>query len=124
VTCVIDGYWLVFAQAGGGAGGAGAGGSPWGMLPAFLLIGVVFYLLMLRPQRKEQAQRKTMLENLKKNDHVVTIGGIYGVVTNVRPEVDEVTLKVDETSNTKLRMTLASIARVVVDQPAAEQAAK
>jgi preprotein translocase subunit YajC len=94
------------------------------MLPAFLLIGVVFYMLLLRPQRREQAQRKTMLENLKKNDHVVTIGGIYGVVQNVRAEADEVTLKVDEASNTRLRVTLSSIARVIGDQPAAEQPAK
>lgn len=94
------------------------------MLPAFLLIGVVFYMLLLRPQRREQAQRKSMLESLKKNDHVVTIGGIYGVVINVRADADEVTLKVDETSNTKLRVTLSSIARVIGDQPAAEQPAK
>ena len=45
-----------------------------------------------------------MLQNLKKNDRVVTIGGIYGTVVNAQKDLDEVTIKVDESTNTKLRM--------------------
>jgi preprotein translocase subunit YajC len=56
-----------------------------------------------------------LLEALKKNDRVVTIGGIYGVVANVQRDVDRVTLKVDETTNTKIDVTVGAIARVVVD---------
>ena len=56
-----------------------------------------------------------MLSAVKKNDRVLTAGGIYGVVAAVNRESDEVTIKVDETSNTKLRMTLSSIARVIGD---------
>jgi preprotein translocase subunit YajC len=82
----------------------------------FIAIGVLFYFLMIRPQRREQSRRQTMLDAVQKNDHVVTIGGIYGVVTNVRREADEVTLKVDEATNTKLRVTLSSIARVVREE--------
>ena len=52
---------------------------------------------------------------------MVTIGGIYGVVTNVHREADEVTIKVDEATNTKLRMTLGSIARVLVDEPSGDK---
>lgn len=85
-----------------------------------LAIAVLFYLLLIRPQRKEQSQRDVMLAALKKNDHVVTIGGIYGVVTNIRREVDEVTLKVDEATNTKLRVTVGSIARVVAETPSTD----
>jgi preprotein translocase subunit YajC len=58
-----------------------------------------------------------MLGNMKKNDRIVTVGGIMGVVTNVDRDKNEVTIKVDESSGTKLRMTLGSIARVVVDDP-------
>ena len=61
---------------------------------------------------------------MKKNDRVVTIGGIYGVVMNVHREADEVTLKVDETTNTKLRVTLSSIARIISGETAAEDSAK
>ena len=57
-----------------------------------------------------------MLGALKKNDRVITAGGVYGVVTNVHREADEVTLKVDESSNVKLRVTLSSIARVLGDE--------
>ena len=65
-----------------------------------------------------------MLGGVKKNDRVVTTGGIYGVVANVHREADEVTMKVDETTNTKLRVTLSSIARVLGDEPSDETANK
>jgi preprotein translocase subunit YajC len=97
--------------------------SPWWTLWPILVIGLLFYLLIMRPQRREQSQREVMLTNLKKNDHVVTIGGIHGVVTNVRREVDEVTIKVDEATNTKLRVSLSAIARVVAEEPSAESSA-
>ena len=65
-----------------------------------------------------------MLEAVKKNDRVITAGGIYGVVTNVHREADEVTIKVDEATNTKLRLTLSSITRVLGDEPSAESGNK
>ena len=51
---------------------------------------------------------------------MVTVGGIIGVVTNVDRDKNEVTLKVDESTNTKLRLTLGSIARVTGDEPTKE----
>jgi len=113
--------WLVFAADGGGqgappGGGGGGGGSTLMFFMPFIIIMVLFYLLLMRPQKREQQKRQQMLAAIKKNDRVVTIGGIYGVVTNVRPEADEVTLKVDEATNTKLRMTLSSVARVLGDE--------
>jgi preprotein translocase subunit YajC len=94
------------------------GGSPWGMLPAFAIIGLLFYLMLIRPQRREQQQRQSMVEALKKNDRVVTIGGMYGIVTNVRKELDQVYLNVDEKNGTVVRVTMGSIARVLGDEPA------
>ncbi|MHB8899816.1 MAG: preprotein translocase subunit YajC [Thermoguttaceae bacterium] len=94
----------------------GQGSDITSMLLMLLPIFVLFYLLMIRPQRREQNERQTMLGNMKKNDRVVTVGGILGVVTNVDRDKKEVTIKVDETSGTKLRMTLNSIARVVADE--------
>jgi preprotein translocase subunit YajC len=107
---------LILAQNAGG-GNAGGGAAPYSMLLPLVLIGLVFYLLLLRPQRREQKARQEMLAKLKKNDRVVTVGGIYGVVTNVRPEADEVTIKVDETSNTRLKVTLSAISRVQGEEP-------
>jgi preprotein translocase subunit YajC len=82
------------------------------MLPIFVL----FYMLFIRPQRKEQNERQLMLDNMKNNDRIVTVGGILGVVTKVDRDKKEVTIKVDEGSGAKLRMTLNSIARVVTDE--------
>lgn len=91
-----------------------------GMLIPMLAIGFLFYFLLIVPQRKEQRKRQQMLGALKKNDRVITIGGIYGVVANVHREADEVTLKVDEATNTKIRVSLSAIARVLGEGPSEE----
>ncbi len=92
------------------------GGRSFGWLSILTLwapIILLFYLLLIRPQQRQHAKRQAMLAKVKKNDRVIAAGGIHGVVTNVRPEADEVTMKVDETTNTKLRVTLSSIVHVV-----------
>lgn len=94
------------------------------MAPLFLGIAFIFYFLVMRPQRKEQQRRQALLSGVKKNDRVVTIGGIYGVVTNVQREDDVIVIRVDETNSTKLRMTLASIARVLEDESSTEASSK
>jgi len=104
---------VLLAQDPGGGGAAGPLEFLLNPLTLMLLIFFMFYLLMIRPQRQEQAKRQAMLAGVKKNDRVVTIGGIYGVVTNVHREADEVTIKVDEATNTKLRITLSSVARIL-----------
>ena len=126
-------HWLsslmLFADgvnAGGNApaGDAGGGVNLFIQIAPFLAIGLLFYFMLIRPQRKEQSRRQDMLANVKKNDRVVTIGGIYGVVMNVHREADEVSLKVDEATNTKLRITLSSIARVISGDTAEEENTK
>lgn len=89
------------------------------MLLPFLMIAVLFYFLMIRPERRKRAELTEMLQNLKKNDRVVTIGGIYGTVVNAQKDLDEVVIKVDESTNTKLRMQRAAIARVLPSDSAA-----
>jgi preprotein translocase subunit YajC len=110
----------LLAQADGGDGPAPGGdgetmlmrflASPLSLIAAFFLL---FYFLLLRPQQRERARRQSMLAAVKKNDRVVTAGGIYGVVTNVHREADEVTIKVDEATNTKIRVTFNSISQVL-----------
>lgn len=82
-----------------------------GMLPLMIAMFAIIYFLMIRPQSKERKKREATLSALKKNDRVVTIGGIMGTVTAVRD--DEVTLKVDESSNTKITFSKAAIQRVL-----------
>lgn len=94
----------------------GSSGAPQG-LPSFfmpmILFFVVFYVFLFRGQRKDKKQKKDMLANLAKNDRVVTVGGIVGTVVAVKD--DEVSLKVDESSNTKITFTRSSIQRVMQD---------
>ena len=94
---------------------AGEGLFPSSTLFVFGIIAMLFYFMLIRPQRREEANRKAMLANLKKNDRVVTHSGMYGIVASVKHDADEVTLRVDESSNTKIRMTLASVSRVLGD---------
>jgi preprotein translocase subunit YajC len=90
----------------------------------FLLVFILYVILIQRPQRREQAARQALLKNIKKNDRVVTTSGIYGVVTSVQADADEITIRVDETNNTKLRMRLASVAHVLGDETPAEKELK
>ena len=72
-----------------------AQGGLLGMIFSFapiLLIGVVFYFMLIRPQRKKDKQVKNMLSNLKVGDRVTTIGGIHGTVTQIKD--DNLTLAV------------------------------
>ncbi|UOF92734.1 preprotein translocase subunit YajC [Fodinisporobacter ferrooxydans] len=64
-------------------------------LPLILLF-VVFYFILIRPQQRNQKKRTAMLSTLKKGDQVVTIGGINGTITDIDDE--KVTLRVSETS--------------------------
>lgn len=74
-----------------------------------LIMIVMMYLLMFRGPRKQQQQHKQMVQTLKKNDKVRTIGGILGTIVDVRG--DEVVLKVDESNNTKIRISTSAIGK-------------
>jgi preprotein translocase subunit YajC len=78
-----------YAQA-GGADPAGAFGS---FLP-LILIFVVFYFLLIRPQQKKAKEHKALLEALRRGDRIVTAGGLVGLVTKVTAEEREVTVEI------------------------------
>ena len=63
----------------------------WGPI---LIMVAIFYFLLYRPQKAEQKRRKAMLDSLRKGDRVVTIGGIYGTLTDIQEKT--VKLKVSE----------------------------
>ncbi len=75
----------------------------------FGLMLVVFYLLIFRGPRKKQQQHKQMVQSLQKNDKVRTIGGIIGTVVDIKD--DEITLKVDESNNTKIKIASSAIGK-------------
>lgn len=59
-----------------------------------VLMGVIFYFLLYRPQKKEQQRRTEMLNSLKKGDRIVTIGGVHGTITAITEKI--VTIKISE----------------------------
>ncbi len=91
------------------------------LVTMFLPLALLWFLLLERPRQKQLALRKQMLQAIKKNDRVLTTGGIYGVVTNVQLDSNEITIRVDETSNAKLRVTLGSIERILGDETSEKQ---
>ena len=112
---IVSALSVLLAQAENGAApeGAPGGGSAFTSLFPLLVIGVLFYFILLRPERRKHKEHANLLSGLKKNDKVVTIGGIYGKVYDVQREQDRVTLKIDEANNTKIDVTFGAIARVI-----------
>jgi len=89
---------------------AQGGGTPGIWIGLLLMLGV-FYVIMLSGSRKEKRRRQEMLSAIKKNDRVMTIGGIVGSVVSVNET--EVTLKVDESANVKITVIRSAIQRVL-----------
>jgi preprotein translocase subunit YajC len=103
-------YLLMAAPQGGAEGGSG---SFITTLIPFALIIAIFYFLIIRPQNKKQKETQRMLNSLKKGDKVVTIGGVHGIIQNVKDGSNSVIVKVDE--NTKLEFSRSAISNVITE---------
>ncbi len=102
------------------AQGQGQGGilealfqGPFGMVMLFGFIGIMFVLLVIQPERKKQAEHKKMLDSVKPNDRIVTVGGIYATVVQVPKDGDELLVRIDESNNVKMRITRSAVSRVL-----------
>ena len=99
---------ITFLQAAGtAAGSATQQGSGWSMWIMLILIIVVMWFFMIRPQRKQQKELQKFREGLQKGDKVVTIGGIYGTVAEVRDK----TLVLEVDSNVKIKVDKNSVVK-------------
>jgi len=78
------------------------------------LMFVLMYMILFRGPRKKQQQHKQMVQTLAKNDKVRTIGGIIGTVVDIKD--DEITLKVDESNNTKIKVLPSAIGKNVTKE--------
>ncbi|MCK5740505.1 preprotein translocase subunit YajC [bacterium] len=96
-----------FAMA-GAAGGGQAGGGMTSMLLMFGLIFVIMYFLMIRPQQKRQKKHDLMINSLVKNDKVVTIGGMFGVIQGEKEKGQSYILKIAD--NVKVEVRRSAIA--------------
>jgi preprotein translocase subunit YajC len=91
---------------------SGEGANPLAMWMPIILIFVIMYFLILRPQAKRQKEHQKMLESLQKGDEVVTAGGIYGTIVGMKEKDTVVIVEVDK--NVKLNVARSSISRKVV----------
>jgi len=94
-------------QAPQGAGGA-APNPITAFMPLILMFGI-FYFLLIRPQQKKQKEHAQMLQELKKNDDVITNGGIHGTIVNVKDKTFMV--RVDD--NVKIEVSKSAVSGVV-----------
>ncbi len=99
---------------------AGQEGDPMSMLITFGLIGIIFYFLLIRPQRKQQKELKQRQDSLKAGDKVVSAGGIYGIVR----EVQQDTVKLEIAPNTIIKIAKTSIMTSVAKDGSAEPVKK
>ena len=87
-----------FAQ----SAGSSAGGFNIGSLIPFILIFVIFYFLLIRPQQKKVKEHKNMVQNLKRGDSIVTAGGIVGKIVKSTENSEEITVEISKGVNVNI----------------------
>lgn len=82
--------------------------NPFIQFVPFIFIFIIFYFLVIRPEKNKTKERKTQIDALKKNDEIVTAGGIHGTVINVK----EKTLIVRIDDSTKIEIDKSAVGRI------------
>ena len=120
----LEGAAAGAAATGTAAAGAAATGTPVAaggiaeiatMLIPLVLMFVVFYFLLIRPQRKKDKKVKDMLAALKPGDRVCTIGGIYGTITNIKDDTIELAVGKDETKLIFARWGIRNVEEIAIE---------
>jgi preprotein translocase subunit YajC len=85
--------------------------------PLILPVGlfVLFYFIFILPERRRKGDEAKMMSSLKKNDRIVTVGGIHGTIVNAPADGDVVTIKIDEGGNTRVKVNRSAISKVIQD---------
>jgi preprotein translocase subunit YajC len=103
---MVNSIWLAMSSSGQGGSGGGIG-----MLLPIILIFVIMYFLMIRPQQKKHRQHQQMIQSLRKGDRVVTSGGLYATVLNIKEKENRVVVRIAE--NVKVEIQRNSIAGLI-----------
>lgn len=91
--------------------------------PMTLIAGMMalFYFIMLVPERKRKAEEAAKLASIQKNDRIVTIGGIHGVVAGVNDD-DTLTIRIDESGNARMKIDRKAVSRLLRDKDSSKTA--
>lgn len=100
--------WNELAYAMGPQPGGNQGSAIWSFLP-IILIFVIFYFLLIRPQQKRAKDHRNVLSNLKEGDQVLTSGGIYGRITGIKD--DKITVEISD--RVRVKVNRGHIATVI-----------
>jgi preprotein translocase subunit YajC len=79
------------------------------MVGMFVILGVMFYFLLIRPQQKQRKEQDNLLKSIKSGDKILTSGGLFGIVTNVK----EKSLMVKIADNVKVEIVKSAVTTVV-----------
>ncbi|MCP3872215.1 MAG: preprotein translocase subunit YajC [Desulfobacteraceae bacterium] len=104
------------AYAMGQAGGQAGQGGIMGFLPIIILF-VIFYFLLIRPQQKKAKEHREMISSLKKGNRIITSGGIYGTIQSL----DDTTIGLEIAEKVKIKISRGNVAAMVSDIEAAQK---
>jgi preprotein translocase subunit YajC len=80
------------------------------MLPLMIIMFAVMYFLIIRPQRQKEKKRLEMISNVRKQDRIVTAGGVHGVVTSVKD--NEIIVRIDDAKDVKIKIDKSAVTSV------------
>lgn len=92
-----------------GQGGAAQGGGLMGTLLMFVPLALIFYFLIIRPQKKQQKQAQAMLESLKKDDFVQLNSGILGRITKIDSDKNTMSVEIDKNTHTVIEVVKSAV---------------
>ncbi len=95
----------------------GQGNPMMQFLPLMIIMFAVMYFLIIRPQKQKEKKRQAMISNVRKQDRIVTAGGVHGVVTSVKES--EVIIRIDDAKDVKIKIDKSAVTSVSV--PKGEQ---
>ncbi len=104
---------------GQGGGSEGAAGGFAGFIPIILMF-VIFYFLLIRPQQKRNKEHRQMVANLKKGDRIITSGGLHGRVTGI----DDTTLTVEIADKVRVKVNRGNVSTIVQSAPQSQEEKK
>ncbi len=106
----VNHIFLVLGMAGQSTGQGSQSNPLLGFLPLVLIL-VIMYFLMIRPQAKKQKEHRDMLNTIEKGDKVLTAGGIIGTVAGIKEKEKVIILKIAE--NVKIEISRGSVAQLL-----------
>jgi len=83
------------------------------LVPYVLIFLVWGYFILVRPPQQQEKKRREMIASLKKNDKILTTGGLYGTVVSIDPDQDRIVLRVDDDRGVKMAFSKSVVGRLI-----------